>query len=340
MKAKRPWRRILAMFLALLLLTFIAACASKAPVGQRAASDAAGSAPMEAPAAMPAPAPMPAGEPAYDQAAKGESTGGGSAAPQQEDGGVQTPSLGDPSLQRKLILNADLGLEVTDARRAMGEIQRLAAVYRGYVADSQLSGTVESGWNARITLRMPAATFGEAYAELKKLGEVRNERQWTQDVTEEYIDLTARLKILQQHEATLVDLQTRAKTFEEWERLTYRLNDVRVQIESLQGRMRFLDNQVGYSTLNISLYQPPPGVDVKPAGPKTLGERMAEAFRDSAKAVWIFAEAMLVFVAAFLPVLGFLVVVGLVVLILVRSFRRRTPPAGPAGGPPAGPAAE
>lgn len=268
------------------------------------------------------------GESTADQPASGQM-------PQLAPGGA--PAGADPSLGRKIIINADIGLEVADAARARVELQRLADVSRGYIAESNISGSDDHGWTARVVLRIPQNNFSSVYNEIRELGTLREERQWSNDVTAEFVDLEARLKVLQMHEQTLMDLQSKAQKFEDWERLQSRLIDVRIQIEQIQGRMRVLNNMVDFATLNISLYQPPKGKEITPREEPSLGQRMIRAFQESARAVWAFAETLLVFLAAALPVFGFMVLLAIAVYLLVRAFRSRQ---GPGAPPPAPPAAE
>lgn len=314
---------------ALLLLVLLPACGGGSRAQKAADLDAAGAGSVSV---QPAPASesVTQASPGSEQHAAADQVTSGS-------GGSEALPVGlselDPSFGRKIIMNADISLHVADAGKARIALQRLADASRGYVANSTLSGSDEDGWTARVVLRIPQSQFSSVYNEIAKLGEMGEERQWTDDVTDEFVDLESRLKILRMHEQTLLELQSRANAFEEWERLQSRLMDVRIQIEQIQGRLRVLSNQVDFATINVSLYQPPVGAPAPEQKPVTLGQRMAEAFKDSAKAVWAFAEAMLVFLAAFLPVLGFLTVVGVLVYLLVRVFRRQRAPVGPTEQP-------
>lgn len=285
--------------------------------------------PAAAPATPPAPA-QPAVAADRPPAAGGKLAAGGA------------PAVGavaaDPGLGRKVILNADIALKVTDARQALNEIQDLANFNRGYLADASLTGSDEGGWNGRLVLRIPAANYGSVMTAIRKLGAVRQERQWSQDVTEQYMDLEARIKILTEHEQRLRELALKASSFDEWLKLTSQVNDTRIQIENLTGRLRLLSNQVEFSTINISLIQPPPERGKKEeAAPSALGERMAKAFRDSARALAELGAGLLVLLAGLLPVGAVLAALAAAAWILLRLLGRRS--AGRPSPPPSPPTA-
>lgn len=297
------------------------------------ASDTAASAPAQ-----------PAGREVKEQAARAGKPATAPAPPSEgladREGRPDGPGTGtvgaDPAAGRKIILNADISLRVRDARAALSEIQDLANFNRGYVADANLTGSDEGGWNGRIVLRIPSAHYGNVLEKLRGLGEVRQERQWSNDVTEQYIDLEARIKILTEHEQRLRELALKASTFDEWLKLTQQVNETRIQLENLTGRLRLLSNQVEFSTLNISLVQPPPGKGEREGQSAPLAERMVRAFTESARALLQLGEGLLVFLAGFLPVGAVMAGALAGILLVIRGVARRG--AGKAAPPPFPPA--
>lgn len=76
-----------------------------------------------------------------------------------------------------------------------------------------------------------------------------------QDVTEEFVDITARLKVKKDAEQTYLRLLNTAKTVRDVLDIQNQIQDLRSEIESIEGRLRYLEYAVNYSTLNISMYQ-------------------------------------------------------------------------------------
>ncbi|HCA47893.1 MAG TPA: hypothetical protein DEP45_11245, partial [Armatimonadetes bacterium] len=104
--------------------------------------------------------------------------------------------------------------------------------------------------------RVPSDYFGEIYEAVKALGKVTRDQLGGQDVTEEYMDLERRIVNLQAQEARVREMFEEARTIADLLQIEQRLTEVRTQIEQYQGRLRYLKDQVGFSTLTISLYEP------------------------------------------------------------------------------------
>lgn len=254
--------------------------------------------------------------------------------------GTSPTSMGTPpadaAFQRKIIMNADISLRVENAREAMAELQNLANYSRGYVVDAKLEGSDEGGWNAHVVLRIPAGNYSSALASIRELGTVRQERQYTEDVTDQYYDLETRIKIATEYEQQLRDLALKAETFEEWLKLTQQINETRVQIENMTGQLRRLQNLVEYSTLNVTLWQPAKGVEIRPE-PKGLWDRMSQAFTESTQGVWELSQSLIVWLVALIPGLVFLAILAGFVWLLVLPFRRRFRSGSSRMGPPTPP---
>ncbi|MCG0239195.1 MAG: DUF4349 domain-containing protein [Firmicutes bacterium] len=258
-------------------------------------------------------------------------------------GGAGAAAL-DPAPDRKIILNADISLRVENARDTMARLQSLADFNRGYIVDARLEGTDEDGWTGQVVMRIPAANYHAAIAAVRELGTVEQERQYSQDVTDQYYDLETRIRIATEYEQQLRELAQKAGSFEEWLKLSQQINEVRVEIENLTGKLRRLQNQVEYSTLNVAFRQPPAGQrGEERAG---LWGRITHAFRESSREVWEFAQALIVWLVALIPGLAFLAALALLVALAAWPFWRRSrrlrssaPGAGmpPGAEPPPGP---
>ncbi|MFC4766654.1 DUF4349 domain-containing protein [Effusibacillus consociatus] len=106
---------------------------------------------------------------------------------------------------------------------------------------------------ASLELRIPSTVMGEAINSLKSMGKVANERKSGQDVTEEYIDVEARIKALKVEEERLLELVKKGTKLEEILQVERELTRVRGEIERAQGRIKFLDNKIEYATIHLQL---------------------------------------------------------------------------------------
>ncbi|MFA5185860.1 MAG: DUF4349 domain-containing protein [Patescibacteria group bacterium] len=153
----------------------------------------------------------------------------------------------------KIIRTGNLNLRVDDADKRMTEAKALAKQFGGFVDNSNLvdNGGVKTGY---ITVRVPSDKYDELISAAKKMAVlVLSENSNSEDVTAQYVDLSARLKSAQAEEAQYLDILKQAKTVEDTLKVTQALSQVRTTIEQLQGQLRYLGDRTDYSTLTISL---------------------------------------------------------------------------------------
>lgn len=167
----------------------------------------------------------------------------------------------EPSQERMVAYNAQISLETKDIQSVLAKIRGLAEGYGGYVA-----GSAQKDNQAQLTVRVPKDKFQAAIQDIESYGKVLGERTTSEDVTERYIDLRARLENLQKQETRLRDILGMARTVEEILKVESELGRVRGQIESLQGQMNYLERNVAMSLIVVNLTEPsspftPPGMN-------------------------------------------------------------------------------
>jgi Domain of unknown function (DUF4349) len=176
-------------------------------------------------------------------------------APTAPDGSPGTPP--PAPVERQIIRSGQIWLRVPSLDTAEKALARIATTNGGYTANSSrmresgntLSGTTE--------IRFPSAKFDQVVASVHALGEVLTESITSADVTAEYIDLNARLKTQQELEARLLKLlNDRTGKLADVIEVEAKLAEIRNQIESVQGRLRYLRSQVSLSTLTVNMVEP------------------------------------------------------------------------------------
>ncbi|HYL98509.1 MAG TPA: DUF4349 domain-containing protein, partial [Blastocatellia bacterium] len=172
---------------------------------------------------------------------------------------------------RKIIRNAELTLQANEPAKAQQSLEQIAESLGGFVVTSELNhsprgdGTTETSVN--VTMRVPSAHFGQALDAMNKLdGKILLEKVSGQDVTEEYIDLDARLKSKRALEAQFLEIMKEARKIPEALEVERELSDVRSEIEQIEGRQRFLENQSSLSTINVHLQQTAPVIVAAKSG--------------------------------------------------------------------------
>lgn len=240
---------------------------------------------------------------------------------------------------RMIIRTGDMAIVVEDTAAAMRDVQSIAEEMGGYVVDSNAyrAGEVLHG---SMTVRVPAERFDPARDRIRALA-VRVERETTsgQDVTEEYTDLQARLRNLEATEAELRELLTtvreRTNKAEDILAVYRELTTIRGEIESLKGRMQYLERMTAMATIHVELipHELSKPVAEEPWSPAVTLRNAERALVSVGRTI---VDILIWFVIVGLPVL---VIIALVVF-LIRTLRRRSrrrrekptpPPAPPAG---------
>lgn len=263
-----------------------------------------------------------------------------SAAPKTESASLDRPRLGDKQLslsdadaanrasqaiERKIIRNANLTLEVPSPADSQRKISSLAESHQGFVVTSEATQrTADDASKPAITVnlvvRVPAAQFNQTMEEIRAVGaRIIQEKITGQDVTEEFMDLEAQIKNQKALEGQFLEIMKRAVKVEEALNVQTELANVRTQIEKLEGRRRFLENQTSLSTITVLLQSPTQIVNA--AG---FWYSIKSAFADGVDA----AAAILLFliraVIALLPILIFIFLpIALIFRFIIKRLNRK-----------------
>ncbi len=162
--------------------------------------------------------------------------------------------------QQKLIQRANLIIELKDIDTIDGKIINLVKEYNGYISNSRNWLNQDKQKFYWFELRVPSENFERVLEQLsaKKYGQIISRTMSSQDVTEEYMDLDIRLGNLLSQEERYRQLLDKAGEVEEILKIENELNRVRTEIERLQGRKKYLDNRINFSTITIEFHQPEP----------------------------------------------------------------------------------
>lgn len=159
-----------------------------------------------------------------------------------------------PNIPRQVTKTGNLNILVDTAETAVQNIQAIAESVAGYVSDSTLYEVTPGVKAGAITIRVPADKFDQTLNRIKELAvKVESENVNANDVTEQFIDLEARLKNLKAQETQYLDILKKATKVEDVLNITNQLNQVRQQIDSWQGQLKYLSSQVDLSTITINL---------------------------------------------------------------------------------------
>jgi len=170
---------------------------------------------------------------------------------------------------KKIIYTVNMALEAENASKAITDIGNKAAELGGYVSDSSYN-QYENSAQGSITVRIPPDKLKEFTEHVGTIGDVLSSSMGSQDVTAQYVDVQSRLTNAQAQEAQLLAIMAQAVKIEDILNVRQQLDSVQMQIEEYKGQLRLMDNQVGYSTVTISITQPTPP-PVTPEADKNSG---------------------------------------------------------------------
>ncbi|MCH8988453.1 MAG: DUF4349 domain-containing protein [Chloroflexi bacterium] len=171
--------------------------------------------------------------------------------------------------QRQVISQGSMSVEVPDVPTAAARVRAIAEGAGGFVEQLSSFGVGESQ-ESTLTVRVPQAEFFSVFEQIKALGEVQNENAGSEDVTERFIDLEARLKGAQREELSLLSLLDRAEKISEILIIEQELTRVRTELERLQGQLNFLERRVDLASITVFLTPPQKDNGQAPWGSLTI----------------------------------------------------------------------
>ncbi len=256
----------------------------------------------------------------HDAATRGPSTGDlkqaeekPMAAPDgKADGQFRTPTT-DPS--RKVIRTGRIDLVVATYDEARAKLDALLKDAGGYVDSTQVNHSAGAVSNATLVLRIPQDAFGTLIPKLKQLGEIASESTGAEDITDQYVDIAARLASAKTLEKRLLELAAdKTSGVEALLAVERELARVRGEIESYEGRIRQWNDQVAMSTLTLSISTQAPALAAAPE--PTLGHRIKNGFHESITALSDFG--------AWLAITGTQLLPWMLLIVPGFIFGRRT----------------
>lgn len=309
-------RRFLTPFMFILLFLLLTACGRSASdefsLTEEGGFASAPSAPME----------MPAAEEAMDMAFYDEG----------EFSRTVTETVQETQ-ERLIIRSADMDVIVTDTEEAMRTVTDMVNEAGGWVVNSSVYQYDESAMTGNMSVRVPAAGFDSFLDAVSGLAvEVTRISTSGQDVTEEYVDLAARLRNLEATAERLRALLDEARTVKDTLEVSRELSVVEGEVEALKGRMQYLEQSSAFSVVSINftpdiLAQP---LEVGGWQPQGVVRAAIETLIDALQTL---ADVAIWFVIFVLPLL---LLIGVPTYFLIRAARRRraarknaAPPATP-----------
>ena len=224
------------------------------------------------------------------------------------------PPADAPAVQRKIIYSGSVEVIVKDLDTTVAEVERIVAEHKGYVAKSEVTGTTGTRRTATWTLKVPAEKFRTVVAALAALGSPVRNASDSQDVTEEYVDLEARVKNMRVEEDALNKMMAEpGLTLDNRIRIRSEVAKVRGDVERSEGRLKYLATMAAMSTITLTVREDAAYTPPDPAAAPTFADRVSGTFGNSLATLQDFGEGVALLAVALAPWLP-VIMLGLLVL--------------------------
>ncbi|MEH7076073.1 DUF4349 domain-containing protein [Neobacillus drentensis] len=219
-----------------------------------------------------------------------------------------------------VIYQADLALRVKKFDKTVRSLEEKVLKYGGYIAESNVSKEGNEQVSGSIKIRVPQKHFQAFLHDAEsQAAEVLQRNISGQDVTEEYVDLKSRLKSKRVVEERLTTFMKSAEKTEDLLKISADLAVVQEEIEALEGKMKFLENQTSLSTVTITLYEDKIVVPNIEKDKLNTWEKTKKQFMKSTNMLLAGISGLIVFIIGNIPVLAILLILGFLVLFIYRK---------------------
>jgi hypothetical protein len=246
-------------------------------------------------------------------------------APADKSTGTASATGKPAKAARKIVYDARIDLVVDSINATEHAITALIKEYDGFLAESDHTSVAENRQRATWRVRVPVAHFEEFASAVTRLGEVRQNHVGSQDVTEEFMDLEARIRNKREEEKRLLKhLADSTGKLEDILAVEKELSRVRGEAEQMEGRLRYLADRADLSTITIEANE---WKDYKPPVAPTFQNQVARTFSGSLEALVNFGKGLALVVVALAPWIPLIVISLFAALWLIRLLRGRPRPA-------------
>ena len=217
--------------------------------------------------------------------------------------------------ERKVISTATLTIEVVSVQAAINDITNITLENGGFISSSSINEIGSNRKGGHLTSRVPQRNFYSFIEKIEALGTEKQRQVSGQDITEEFIDLGARLDNLKKQETRLQEILKMATTVKDIIEVERELERVRGEIESLTGRLNYLNQSVEMSTITVNV--------MEPASFTGEGWGISDAIRDAVRGFIESVRGIIIFTGFITPILVYLAVAVLIALGIKRKILPR-----------------
>ena len=213
------------------------------------------------------------------------------------------------NVQRKLIKNGNISFETEDLNETKSNIIGLVKQYNGYISSDNQNG-YGNRKSINLIIRIPTQHFDSILSGISKnVSKFDNKDIRISDVTEEFLDVESRIKNKKELEKTYLDILKKAKSVKDILEVERELGKLREEIEAKQGRLKYLQNQVSFSTLTINFYK-------TVSSSTSFGKKVSDGFSNG-------FENLKGFFIGLINVWPFIIIISFALILIRRRFKKK-----------------
>lgn len=226
---------------------------------------------------------------------------------------IQGSSQKTATVSKKIIKNGEMTIQVGDIKKAQNQIKTILKNNKAYIQKENFTNT-DVDDNLEITIRVPHQNFDALVNSFSDgVGSVLSKNISSDDVTQEYTDVSIKLGNKKIYLEKYRDMLKSAKTTKDMLEIQENIRALEDEIDIAEGRLRFIDDQVNYSTLNLSLHRE----KVRSSETSKIG--FGSRFGDSVTEGW---NSFVSFILGIISLWPFFLLVPLFILVW-RKWRKR-----------------
>jgi hypothetical protein len=223
-----------------------------------------------------------------------------------------------------VIYQADLQLRIKNFEQSVRSLEEKAENYGGYIAESTVSKEGTEQVSGSLTIRIPQKHFQDFLHDAQgQAAEVLHRNITGQDVTEEYVDLESRLKSKRVVEERLLAFMKAATKTEDLLKISADLAAVQEEIETIEGRLKFLENQTALSTVTITLFENKVIVPNIDKDKLNTWEKTKKQFMESTNFLLAALSGLVVFIVGNMPIFIIFAILGVIVVFYYKKRKSK-----------------
>lgn len=221
---------------------------------------------------------------------------------------------------RRIVYNTSLSLVVKDYNVFESKLPGMVQAFGGFVSKSETNRRYSDQQSGLWVVRVPVDRYGEFLSGVTGLGFAESRREDAQDVTDEFVDVEARIRNNKKLEERIIEMVAeRTGKIADVLEIERELARVREEIERMEGRLRLLADRSALATITIQCREE---LEYSPPTAPTLGSRVSHSWSGSLATMQTVAENLAVATVAVIPWLALLAIPGFLIAVFVRRKRR------------------